>query len=192
MPAFKILDMLAAMVNIAAAVAEASQLRPAEAQALLRESLSDTSPLVRQFMLEAALERARYEPLMLIKPVADKTSERDRLLQLRWAAMRAAHQEKAKLPDDWMDAVDTAVEHALHAKDFRQFRQGPLLQLFAEMLAKARALHQGGESLRMLISCLHEDGALWRRYALKTARYIEHGKSPARSLMPPTAPRTIH
>ncbi|MBX9725744.1 MAG: hypothetical protein K2X09_00640, partial [Rickettsiales bacterium] len=65
MPAFKILDMLSAMVAIAGAIAEATQLRANEVRALLRESLGDDTKLVRQFMLEAALERARYEPLML-------------------------------------------------------------------------------------------------------------------------------
>ncbi len=192
MPAFKILDMLAAMVNIAAAIAEAPQLRPAEAQLLLRESLSESSPLVRQFMLEASLERARYEPMMLIDHVPGLTCERDRLLQLRWAAMRAAHQERAKLPDRWMDAINSAVEHALNAKDFQKFRQGPLLQLFAEMLAKARSLHHAGEPLHALAACLSENGALWRRYALKTARYAERSTPSARPL-PNTSPsHTMH
>lgn len=191
MPAFKILDMLAALVNIAGAVAEAPQLRPNEVQALLRESLSDSAPLVRQFMLEAALERARYEPLML-PSITDTTSERDLVLQRRWAAMRAAHQEKTQLPDAWIDTVDTAVEHALQAHDFRQFRKGPLLQLFAEMLGLARKLSLRGEPREALAEALSEDGTLWRRYALKSARYGEKHPKPKdiRAIQPPS--HTVH
>ncbi len=191
MPAFKILDMLAALVNIASAIMEAPQLRPNEVKALLRESFSDGTPLIRQFMLEAALERARYEPLMLAPPVTEAVTERDIILHRRWAAMRAAHQEKAQLPDDWMDAVDNAVDHAMTAKDFRHFRQGPFLQLLAEMLAVARKLHQQNEPLAALQFALADTGALWRRYALKTARFNEKlmKKNDLQAIQPP---HTIH
>ena len=191
MPAFKILDMLAALVNIAGAIMEAHQLRPNEVKALLRESFSDGTPLIRQFMLEAALERARYEPLMIATPASEATVERDIILHRRWAAMRAAHQEKAQLPDDWMDAVDSAVEHAMEVKDFQRFRQGPLLQMFAEMLGLARKLHHQGEPLDALEFAVSDNGALWRRYALKTARFSEKAvkASDIQSIQPP---HTIH
>ena len=90
MPAFKILDLLATLTSISAAVAEAPQLRAPEAEALLRESLSDTAPLVRHFLLDAALERARYEPMMLSLFTSDREAERVLILTRRWAAMRAA------------------------------------------------------------------------------------------------------
>jgi len=190
MPAFKILDMLAALVSIGAAIAAATQLRPTEIRALLRESLSDGTALVHQFMLEAALERARYEPLMLPE-APSATSERDIILQRRWAAMRAAHQEKAQLPDDWMDAIDNAVELALTAPDFHRFRQGPLLQLFAEMLSLGRKLHHQRETLLTLVDGLADTGPLWRRYALKTARFSERAAPPVEiSRIQP--PHTIH
>ena len=178
MPAFKILDMLAALVNLAAAVADAPQLRPNELRALMRESLSDTAPLIHHFMLEAALERVRYEPLMLMPNPLDEASERERVLQLRWAAMRAAHQEKAALPESWVDAIDTAVEHVLAAKEFRHFRQGPLLQFIAEMLAAARKLHVQKATLEELVAALSDHGALWKRYALKTSRFTERAAAP--------------
>ena len=192
MPAFKILDMIAALVNIASAIVEASQLRTNEVKALLRESLSDTTPLIRQFMLEAALERARYEPLMLSDMLHETISERELILQRRWAAMRAAHQEKAQLPDEWMDSIDTAIERAMVAADFRHFRQGPLLQMFAEMLATARKLHQQGEPLNTLDSALSSTGALWRRYALKHARFKEPKAKTTdiKAIQPPS--HTIH
>jgi hypothetical protein len=191
MPAFKILDMLAALVNIATAIMDAPQQRPNEVKALLRESFSDGTPLIRQFMLEAALERARYEPLMIATPANESTAERDVILHRRWAAMRAAHQEKAQLPDDWMDAVDTAVEHAMTAKAFQHFRQGPLLQLLAEMLAIARKFHHQRETLDALETAISDGGALWRRYALKTARFSEKAAkaSDIKSIQPP---HTIH
>jgi hypothetical protein len=190
MPAFKILDMLAALVNIGVAIAESTQLRPIEVRALLRESLSDGTALIRQFMLEAALERARYEPLML--PEAPSSmNERDLILQRRWAAMRAAHQEKSQLPDDWMDAVDSAVELALASKDFHRFRQGPLLQLFAEMLSIARKLQQQRSLLVTLVDAIAENSPLWRRYALKSARFSEKVETPLEiSRIQP--PHTIH
>lgn len=173
MPAFKILDMLASLVNIAVAVADAPQLRPNEAQLLIRESLADSAPLVNHFMLEAALERARYEPMMLAEPVTDAASERLLLLQQRWAAMRAAHQEKFALPDTWLEVIDHAVDTALAAPDFEHFRQGPLLQLFSDMLAAARKLHQQDGTLATLKNTVREGGTLWKRYALKSARYEE-------------------
>lgn len=175
MPAFKILDLLGTLVNIGAAVAEASQLRAPEVRALLRESLSDGTGLIRQFMLDAALERARYEPMMITAAKQSAAETRNHMLERRWAAMRAAHQEWAMLPDSWMDTIDEAVVHALAAEDFRRFRQGPLLQLFAEMLAQARKLHQQGSSVATLASALSEQGTLWKRYALKTERFRERG-----------------
>lgn len=176
MPAFKILDLLGAMVNIGGAVAEASQLRVGEVQALLRESLSDGTGLVRQFMLEAALERARYEPMMLMNERQSAAETRNLVLERRWAAMRAAHQEWAMLPDSWMDAIDEAVSHALAADEFRGFRQGPLLQFFAEMLATARKLNLQGASTATLAATLSDNGTLWKRYALKSERYRERPK----------------
>lgn len=191
MPAFKILDMLAAMVDMGVAIAEAAQLRPTEIRLLLRESLSNTAPLVRQFILEAALERARYEPLMLSHAPRDDAGKREVILQRRWAAMRAAHQENAPLPEAWMDVVDHAVAHAMEAKDFRHFRAGPLLQFFAEMLSTARTLHQQKSSLSQLADSLRENGALWRRYALKSNRFGEKPPVPVElnHLQPP---HTIH
>lgn len=191
MPAFKLLDMIAALVNIGVAISEASQLRPQELKALLRESLSDDTKLIRQFMLEAALERARYEPLMLLEQAESARAERELILQRRWAAMRAAHQENTNLPDDWMEALDQAVERAITADVFLSFRHGPLLQMFAEMLALARKLQQNGDTLSKLIPALSEEGAIWKRYALKSARYREKGIA-APDLKTIQPPHTIH
>ncbi len=189
MPAFKILDLLAALASIRTAVAEAAQLRAHEAEALLRESLSDSAPLVRQFLLDAALERARYEPMMLNLFTVDREAERALILARRWAAMRAAHQERAKLPEDWIETVDNAVEQALASPDFVQFRPGPLLQLFAEMLERARQLRAAGEPLSALHTALSERSPLWRRYALKSARYAMKAARPDLAQLAPVTHR---
>lgn len=173
MPVFKILDMLAAFVNIAAAIAAAPQLRAPEAKALIRESLADTTPLIHQFMLDAALERVRYEPMMLPATPTNPATARLQRLQHRWAAMRAAHQEKSPLPAHWLEAIDTAVDTALTAPEFAAYRQGPMLQLFSEMLALGRKLAGTQAAIETLTHGLSRKGALWKRYALKSARYRE-------------------
>lgn len=191
MPAFKILDMLAAMVAIAAAINNATQLRTNEVHALLRESFSDDTKLMRHFMLEAALERARYEPLMLEVKVTNPRAERSMILERRWQAMRTAHHEKVALPNAWMDIIDAAVNRALTAEIFLDFRSGPLLQMLAEMLALARKMQQQNESLASLEKALSPRGDLWRRYALKTIRYREPA-SVATDVAKLQAPHTIH
>lgn len=178
MPVFKVLDLLATVVNIATAIADAPQLRPAEVQSLLRESLSNDTALIRHFLLDAALERARYEPLMLHDMNLNAEGLREQMLERRWAAMRATHQEWAKLPEEWLEILDQAVERALEAEEFREFRQGPLLQLFAEMLSLARGLHQQGATPDQLALALDETGVLWRRYALKSQRFREPAPAP--------------
>ena len=172
MPAFKILDLLADFVNHAQAIAEAPQLNPAEAKALLREALADSTPRIRQFMLDAALERARYAPIML-PPASEYNDQRLALLHQRWAAMRAAHQERAQLPESWIDAIDSAVEAVLAAPEFQHFRHGPLLQYFSEMLAAARVLYHPDAPIESLTHALREGGTLWKSYALKSRRYAD-------------------
>lgn len=174
-PAFKILELLAALTDITRAIADEPHLRLNEATALLREYLSESTPLIHQFHLDAALERARYEPMMLAVP-AD--NPREQQLRLRWASMRAAHQTHEPLPDAFITAVDDAVDAAIAAPEFSQFRLRPLLQCFTEMLATARALHDAGSSLEDIIAALAPTGKLWRRYALKKARYRETPPAP--------------
>lgn len=200
MPAFKILDLLAEIVNTTDAVAAEPQLRAHEATALVRASLSENSPLIREFMLQAALERARYEPMMVDAPESDALAHRNLTLKKRWQAMRHAHQELATLPTDWIALVNETVEYAIAAPCFRQYRFGPLLQLFAEMLAAARDLHAANATLDTLREMLSEDGALWKRYALKAARYLDKsatGKDrlPPQSRLPSSylpPPQSVH
>jgi hypothetical protein len=171
MPAFKILDLLAALVNAASATAIEPQLRRHEALALLNAQISDASPLIRQFMLEAALERARYEPMMLDTNGVDAATRRTLTLTKRWRSMCDAHQSHTPLPPEWLAAVSAAVDQAIRAPAFSSYRQGPLLQLFADMLQTARRLHSEGKSLTQLQRALKPSSALWKRYALKATRY---------------------
>lgn len=200
MPAFKILDLLAEMVNTASAVALEPQLRAVEARALVRETLTDQSPLVRQFMLEAALERARYEPMMIESHGIDALTYRNLTLRKRWAAMMHAHQALATLPEAWMLAVNDAVERAILSDIFQSYRTGPLLQFFAEMLQAARQLHAASAPIETLQSSLAPESGLWKRYALKAARYQEKNPEEAQALpaharipgLPYATPRSVH
>lgn len=175
MPAFKILDLLAEMINAASAIAGETQLRKTEATALLHSEISDNAPLIRHFLLEAALERARYEPMMLDASGTDAASYRNLALRKRWEAMRAAHQSLHQLNDDWLRVVDHAVKNAITATSFSEYRTGPLLQFFAEMLQIARQYAEIDKSLAELVSALGSNGALWKRYALKSARFRDDG-----------------
>lgn len=202
MPAFKILDLLAELVNAADATALEPQLRANEAAALLQSQISDASPLVRHFMLEAALERARYEPMMLDATGIDAASYRVLTLQKRWQAMLSAHDSLAPLPAPWISELTQSVDHVIAAKIFIDFRHGPLLQLFAEMLRLAREQFELGENPAALRERLGPKSALWKRYALKAARYRDtpeaaalSGDLPAQSRVPTAhllPPRSVH
>lgn len=195
MPAFKLLDLLAEMVNTCSAIAEEPQLRRNEAQALLDSHISATAPLIAQFMLEAALERARYEPMMLEAQDADALAYRNLTLTKRWQAMLAAHQAHYALPEEWAQAVSNQVVMAIAAPVFSEYRVGPLLQLFAEMLATGRQFHETHTPLDQLAAHIGEQSPLWKRYALKNARYREQASAdpyeedrdlPAQSRIPAT------
>jgi len=173
-PAFKLLDLVAEIVNVAHEITLEPQLRQHEASALLQSHISDTSPMVNQFMLDAALERARYEPMMLDAPGADALTFRNLMLAKRWHAMRDAHQTHSDLPNSWADAVSHAVEQAIAAPAFADYRVGPLLQFFAEMLQQARNLHDSAATLTQLEDHIGPQSPLWKRYALKAARYKSH------------------
>lgn len=174
MPAFKLLDLVAEMVNTASAIAEEPQLRRNEAQALLDSHISNNAPLIAQFILEAALERARYEPMMLEANDADALAYRNLTLTKRWQAMLAAHQAHSKLPVEWSQAVSAQVALAIASPTFAEYRVGPLLQFFAEMLATARQFHETLTPLDQLAAHIGEQSPLWKRYALKATRYREH------------------
>ncbi len=171
MPAFKLLDLIADMVNHAAALDAEPQLRSTEATALMRNALDNESPRLRRFLLDAALERARYEPMMILGSAVAGDGMRDLTLRKRWQAMHATHQSLNQLPGAWMTIVDAAVDAVIAAPCFANYRAGPLMQCFAEMLELARQLHDKESPPEVLIHALAEGSSLWKRYALKAARY---------------------
>lgn len=187
MPAFKILDIVAELVNTAADIAAEPQLRQNEAFALLDAHSSDQSPLIRQCLLDAALERARYEPMMLLDAEdSDALAYRNLILSKRWHAMLAVHQSLITLPPEWVHQVSSMVEQAIHDPAFARYRTGPLLQLFAEMLQQARQLHESHATLGTLQEHISPQSALWRSYVLKAARYQQKSAEPTPGRVPTT------
>ncbi|MFZ4124957.1 MAG: hypothetical protein ACOYJ2_02645 [Rickettsiales bacterium] len=184
MPAFKVMDLISEMVNHAADIDAEKQLREIEAVKCLEAEFATNAPLLRSFVLEAALERARYEPLMLIGEFDDATAHRASLLDRRWRAMREAHTHVHSLPEAWLHALDSAVTLVISAPTFREYRVGPLLQMFAEMLQYARQLHEHHMPIESLTAHINEKSALWKRYKLKAKRFREADTSQAFDTIP--------
>lgn len=173
MPAFKVMDLISEMVSHAVAIDEERQLREVEALKLLEAEFAPAAPLLRGFMLEAALERARYEPLMMIEDFSDAADHRAGLLSKRWHAMLDVHRDTHMLPEPWLDAVNASVESVIADPSFKDYRVGPLLQMFAEMLQYARQLHETHLPVTALASHVGKDSPLWKRYKLKAKRFRE-------------------
>lgn len=184
-PAFKMLDMVAELVNTAADIAAEPQLRQNEAFALLDAHSGEQSPLIKQFLLDAALERARYEPMMMLDAADhDGLAYRNLILHKRWESMLAVHRSLITLPAEWIAQVDDTVEQAINEPAFAQYRTGPLLQLFAEMLQQARHLHESHAPLSQLAEHISSASNLWRSYLLKAARYQQKVDAPSPTRIP--------
>lgn len=184
MPSHKWLEFIAGCVEHAVTIASEPQLRANEARAMLKQVIGHDTPLYRQFKLEAALERARYEPVMLQDGGGNSTQKRDLLLNKRWHAMKLAQQEHAPLPVAMLDILDHAVDSAIQAPCFANYRIGPMLQFFAEMLQIARQLHHNGQASNLLADKIMESSTLWRRYALKSERFKEEEAKAIESFYP--------
>ena len=140
MPSHKWFEFISGCVGHAVSIAQETHLRPHEARAMLDQLIGNNAPLSRQFKLDAALERARYEPMMLGYNALDHHAKRTALLIKRWNAMRAVQQEHAPLSDEALTIVQIYVERAIHELAFANYRIGPMLQFFSEMLTKASSL----------------------------------------------------
>lgn len=173
MPAFKVMDLISEMVTHAADIDAEKQLREIEAVKCLEAEFTTSAPLLRGFLLEAALERARYEPLMLTGEFNDAAAHRASLLGRRWRAMREAHTRTHPLPEAWLHTLDNVITLVISAPTFRNYRVGPLLQMFAEMLQYARQLHEHHMPIETLIAHVDEKSSLWKRYKLKAKRFRE-------------------
>jgi hypothetical protein len=184
MPAFKVMDLISEMVGRAADIDAEKQLREIEAIKLLEAELAPNAPLLRGFVLEAALERARYEPLMLLGEFTDAAAHRASLLHMRWQSMREAHCSTHALPEPWLAMLDDSVTLVITSKTFREYRVGPLLQMFAEMLQYARQLHENRMPVLALAAHIDEKSALWKRYKLKAKRFRETEAAPSFDAIP--------
>jgi hypothetical protein len=192
LPNFKWMDFVANAVTLTRSIASETQMHTNEACALLRSMLSDQSESVRRVRLEAALERARYEPMMLQKhDIQTHGSERRAILHLRWEKMKQAQNEHYVIADPYMQCANDAVHSAITSPTFRQYRIGPLLQLFAEILHVTRASATEGEPCAELKRSLSPDGTLWRSYALKSGRYQKKNQR-LPTMTPPLDSRHLH
>ena len=191
LPDFKWMDFVAIAATLTRSIAQETQLRAAEATSLLNHLLSDSSESVRRLRLEAALERARYEPMM-IQPKHTKKfgSERRATLYMRGEKMKQAQEANHPLPENYMEQANHAVERAVTAKDFRHYRIGPLLQLFAEILHATRAASLENMPPVKLRRTLGPQGKLWRSYILKAKRYSKD--SPRLTTRKPSLRTTVH
>jgi hypothetical protein len=106
--------------------------------------------------------------------------------------MREAQQHIYAISDVYLAEVERAVAHVIASPDFRDYRVGPLMQLFAEMLHTARSASYQAHSTESLAQQLSPTGRLWRSYALKSRRF----RHAAQRAMPRDAdnasPSTLH
>lgn len=167
MPAFKVLDLLSSIVNLTVGIAREPHLRPSEAKAMLTQLLLDSAPLLSKFHRDAALERVRYEPVMLTQQFDSALDKRNAALHIRLDRMLAIYREAERLPVEFYTIVTTQAEAAMQSADFAQYRAGPLCQLFAEMLAAAESANTP-EDLARLIS---PTGRVWKSFRLKAHRF---------------------
>lgn len=195
MPAFKVLDLLGSIVNLSLDIAREPHLRPGESKAMLQQLLLDDAPLLAQFYREAALERVRYEPVMLTERFASALEKRNATLHVRLGRMLAIYREGKQLTPAQLDTVKLQAEAAMMADEFAQYRAGPLCQLFAEMLTAAESAPASTD----LASLLGPKGHVWKRFRLKAHRFsadeadpLVTGETPERIDAPTPTTHHLH
>lgn len=165
MPAFKVLDMLSGLVNLCIDIAREPHLRLAEAKAMLQQLIADDAPLLAHFYREAALERVRYEPVMLTQRFSSARQKRDAILQVRLNRMCDIYAANT-LDAQHIAIVRQAAASAIASDDFATYRAGPMCQLFAEMLQLAATADTAS-----LPSLLAPESRMWKSFRLKSQRY---------------------
>lgn len=191
-PRHKWLEFITGCVSHALSIAQETHLRTHEARAMLQQLIGAHAPLSKQFYYDAALEQARYEPIMLTAAVSQKISERTQILQKRWQAMCAVQQAHQPLSASSLASLDYYVASAIEDPAFCNYRTGPMLQFFADMLLHASTCE--AENIpEMLESKIGQQSPLWRRFALKSSRFSKNQKQPSPSVWPtlPT-PNRLH
>ena len=174
MPAFKVLDLLSGLVNLCVGIAREPHLRLSESKAMLQQLIADDAPLLAHFYREAALERVRYEPVMLSEHFTSARLKRNAVLQVRLERMCAIYSAASLLSNDTLSIVKREALAAMASDDFATFRAGPMCQLFAEMLQAALTTTNPAE----LSSLIGPEGRVWKRFRLKSHRYSADENDP--------------
>ncbi len=164
MPAFKVLDMLSGLVNHCVDIAREPHLRLPEAKAMLQQLIADDAPLLAHFYREAALERVRYEPVMLPTRYTSAREKRDATLHVRLNRMCDIYANKL-LDAEHITLVKQAAGNAIASEDFATYRAGPMCQLFAEMLQLATTTDSSS-----LPALLAPQSRMWKSFRLKSQR----------------------
>lgn len=183
-PGHKVTELMADLVNIAAAISCEGWLNDDQARSNFDELTSSTSPVARTFQAEALMEKARYEPIMLTDRHTSPLSERNSILQLRLARMLSARQYYDPLPMSYIRAITDAAHHATLAECFATYRPGPMLQYFDDMIRLADQINDQTfdepQGLIALHEVLREGGRLWKLYKHKAPRFRAPDGDPLR------------
>jgi hypothetical protein len=194
MPAFKVLDFLSDLTELAISIATEPHLRPHEASAMLAQLLTDTSPAFVELYREAALERVRYEPVMLTEHFDSSLAKRNAVLAIRLARMITIYEESGLLSPEHLGAVKSAADQAMFSADFATYRAGPFCQFFAELLLEALR----AESTDELMQSIGPQSRAWRSFKLKSQRFSADPGDPlitgiSSEAMPlPNPPHRLH
>lgn len=174
MPAFKVLDFLSSIVKYTLSIASEPHLRHQEAYAMLSQLLKPDSALCQHFIFEAALERIRYEPVMLVHKFPSALEKRNAALMVRLTRMVALYDAAPDFSDHMHHAIMDYASQAIASSDFAAYRAGPMCQLFAEMLQTIEA-SGNQESYENLLG---PNSTLWRRFRLKSQRFSANPNDP--------------
>jgi hypothetical protein len=182
LPGVKVTQLMADLVNVVAGIAAEGWLSAAESEAQFETMTAKESPLVQTFIMEAEMERARYEPVMLGDAFETPLEERNAILAQRFKRMLVARQACFPLPEDYIACLQRAGERIQHAECFARYRPGPLLQLYDDMIAVADdvASHEWdlAQGVAMIEEALADDAALWKRYRHKAPRFAARPGDP--------------
>lgn len=174
MPAFKVLDFLSSIVTQTVNIAAEPHLRAQEAQAMLAQLLRADAPLCLRFAREAALERVRYEPVMLTKRYTSALEKRNATLTHRLSKMVGLYAATPHFSSTQHSAVMHFAGMAIKSPDFATYRAGPMCQFFAEMLqlVETDALRTSFDDI------IGPQSVLWRRFRLKSHRFSAESDDP--------------
>ncbi len=174
-PGHKVTEFMADLVNVAASISSEGWLSEDEARSQFTACTAPDSPLMQSFFLEARMEQARYEPLMLPERYDNPRSERNAILRQRLKRMLEARQSHAPLPTSFIRAIRVAGHQAIQAPCFATYRVGPMLQLFADMIEHANQVATESfdelAGLAALSTLVQEHGRLWKLYRHKAPRF---------------------